>query len=58
MKNLSITQKAFNNVQRNLDELKQIKELSFVVIDTIIALENKLSEIAKELTAERYANEY
>jgi hypothetical protein len=57
-------QKQFNEIQNLIDE-KKINlnivdgEISKLFIKTSIKnLENKLAEIAMELTAERYANEY
>lgn len=57
------TQKAFNQIQTRINELTELRPYTFGyahgdLLRTIKALEDKLSEIAIELTAERYAKEY
>ena len=56
-------QKEFNNIQTRIDELTALRPYTFGyahgdLLFTIKVLENKLSEIAMELQAERYATEY
>jgi hypothetical protein len=60
---MTTTRKAFNNIQTRIQELTALRPTTFGfthgdLLMTIQILENKLSEIAMELTAERYANEY
>lgn len=59
---MTTTQKAFNQVQLRITELRQLgvtNGISFYQIkDAIVALEEKLKSISLELTAERYENNY
>lgn len=60
---MTTTQKAFNNIQTRIEELTALRPWTFGfahrdLLETISILENKLSEIANELTAERYATDY
>ena len=61
---MTTTQKAFNNIQTRIEELKHIEKFVtkgfryWEVKETIQVLENKLLEIAMQLTAERYATKY
>jgi hypothetical protein len=61
---MTTTQKEFKNIEARIEELKnQILiakgNLMLVFLNKELKnKENKLSEIAMQLTAERYANEY
>ena len=60
---MTTTQKAFNNIQTRIEELTAERPYTFGfahgdLLNTIKVLENKLAEIATELTAERYATQY
>jgi hypothetical protein len=59
---MTTLQKEFNEVQKEIEIMKSIEsfgEIGKMFKQTRIKnLEYKLSEIAMELTAERYANEY
>jgi hypothetical protein len=60
---MTTTQKAFNQIQTRINELTELRPYTFGyahgdLLKTIKVLEEKLAEIAMELTAERYANEY
>ena len=58
---MTTTQKAFNSIELRI---KEVNEAGYYGLDywevkkIKEALESKLQEIALELTAERYANEY
>jgi hypothetical protein len=63
MENFIITQKAFNNISKRIEELTALRPYTFGyahgdLINTIKALETKLDEISMELTTERYATQY
>ena len=60
---MTTTQKKFNNIQTRIEELTALRPYTFGfahgdLLKTIKVLENKLAEIAMELTAERYATQY
>jgi hypothetical protein len=59
---MTTLQKQFNEVQKEIEIMQSIEsfgEIGKMFKETRIKnLEYKLSEIAMELTAERYANEY
>ena len=58
---MSTTQKAFNQISLRIEEVKQAGYLGldyWKVKEVKEALQAKLEEIAIELTAERYANNY
>lgn len=62
---MTTTQKAFNNIQNRINELTEMVPFSFNygyypsdIKNLIATLEVKLSEIAMELTAERYESNY
>ncbi len=58
---MTTTQKAFNQIQLRIKEVNQASyyDLDYWTIKNIEkALQIKLEEIASELTAERYANNY
>lgn len=60
---LTLTQKAYNQVAKRIEEVKQLEinaygKNYFMVKNTRKALEAKLMEISRELTAERYAENY
>ena len=60
---MTTTQKSFNNIQTKIEELTALRPYTFGfahgdLLNTIKVLENKLAEIAMELTSERYATQY
>ena len=61
---MSLTQKAFNQIQLRISELKEAQKTIqkgmhyWTIKDTIKVLEIKLSEISQELTAERHSTQY
>jgi hypothetical protein len=60
---MTTLQKAFNQIQTRIEELTALRPYTFGyehgdLLNTIKILENKLAEIAMELTAERYATMY
>jgi hypothetical protein len=60
---MTTTQKAFNNIQARINELTALRPYTVGfehgdLLRGIKILEEKLAEIAMELTAERYETEY
>ena len=61
---MKTTQKAFNQIQLRITELKNAQKTTekgmdyWIIKDTIKVLENKLSEIAMILTVERHEYNY
>jgi hypothetical protein len=60
---MTTTQKAFNNIAKRIEELTALRPSTFGyahgdLLNIIDSLENKLAEIATELTAERYETAY
>lgn len=60
---MTTTQKAFNNIATRIEELTALRSSTFGyahgdILNIISSLENKLSEIAMELTSERHESNY
>jgi len=60
---LTLTQKAYNQVAKRIEEVKRLEintygKNYYMVKNTRKVLEAKLMEISRELTAERYAENY
>lgn len=60
---MTTTQKAFNNIATRIEELTALRSSTFGyahgdLLNIISSLENKLSEISMELTAERHESNY
>jgi len=60
---MTLTQKAYNQIAKRIEELRHCEKFAIcgnliLIKNTRKVLEIKLMEISKELTAERYAENY